>query len=68
MDPERFLPDIGIGFKVNSDIFYNYSVDLSFDVAYGLKSYKTQVCTLLCGKSSEETRWLGYYLTVGMEF
>jgi len=68
MHPARFLPDMGMGLKISSDIFYNYSIDLSFDVAYGLKSYKIPLCTVTCGKNYEETRWLGYYLTLGMEF
>jgi hypothetical protein len=65
---DNFLPDMGMGFKINFDIFYNYPVDLSFDVAYGLRSYKPYFCNTTGGKVWEETRWLGYYITMGMEF
>lgn len=65
---DNLLPDVGIGFKINFDIFYNYPLDLSFDVAYGLRSYKPYFCTTTGGKVREETRWLGYYITMGMEF
>ncbi len=68
MKSDNLLPDIGWGFKLNSDIFYNYSLDLSFDVAYGLRSYKTPLCNVLGEKIYEEAKWLGFYITMGMEF
>lgn len=64
----NLLPDAGGGIRINSTLFYNYPLDLSFDVAYGLKEYKTPFCNVVGEVVYEEARWLGFYLRMGITF
>lgn len=59
MKSDGILPDIGGSVNLNSDIFYNYSLDISFKIAYGLRKYENVY---------GQARWLGFYITMGMGF